>query len=126
MGFDVYGKSGNYFRANIWSWRPILDLIRQVNKRQKLNLNLDGWGCNDGNGLHTQAECDALASALEKATSPNAVHSITVPGAPLVNDDGLFLAPGEAGGKSPYYTDGEHILEFCKFLRECGGEFAIN
>ena len=27
MGMDVYGASGNYFRANCWSWRPIVEAI---------------------------------------------------------------------------------------------------
>jgi len=30
MGMDVYGKSGNYFRANVWSWRPIGQMLHNV------------------------------------------------------------------------------------------------
>jgi hypothetical protein len=35
MSLDVYGKrpsskTGEYFRANVWSWRPIHDLIFQL------------------------------------------------------------------------------------------------
>jgi hypothetical protein len=34
MGMDVYGRNptseaGKYFRANVWSWRPIHALIEQ-------------------------------------------------------------------------------------------------
>ena len=59
---------GIYFRANIWSWRPIHLAIVQAN--ESLNLGIDddtieGMGHNSGAGLKTQAECTDLAHALE-------------------------------------------------------------
>lgn len=65
MGMDVYGKNpttkeGEYFRANIWSWRPIHALCETVLKRK-----LPGWEFNEGAGFETQEECSTLADGLE-------------------------------------------------------------
>lgn len=126
MGMDVYGKSGNYFRASCWSWRPIHALAEELNMEHNLMLDLTGWGFNDGNGLHSQADCDKLATAIEKHVSQGRKeYELTFPGAPLVGNEGVFLREGETGGRTAYRADAEHVLEFAKFLRECGGSFEI-
>ena len=65
MGMDIYGsksrnKDGEYFRANVWTWRPIHFLCDESG-----TVDTTGWERNDGCGLKTQAECDVLADALE-------------------------------------------------------------
>ena len=45
MGMDVYGNKprcskGEYFRASVWSWRPIHGLIVETNQRFALGLDL--------------------------------------------------------------------------------------
>lgn len=129
MGMDLHGASGNYFHANVWSWRPIHGLVDQLNDKLNLNLDLTHWGTNDGAGLHTQGDCDALANAIEshvKDWPEGHLYEHEFAGALRVHDDGTFLKPGETGGRSAYSTDKEHILEFAQFLRECGGNFEIN
>lgn len=122
MGFDLYGKSGNYFRANVWSWRPIHNLCEEVNEENNLGLSFDGWEYNDGRGLDNQEACNKLADALEQHTKEREKYVLET-GSPLRVDSRGMLCDK---GKSPYYTDKEHILEFVKFLRECGGSFEIN
>lgn len=59
---------GVYFRANIWSWRPMHLAIIMANELHHLDISpdvLDGMGYNSGHGLKTQDECNALAEALE-------------------------------------------------------------
>ena len=59
---------GVYFRANIWSWRPMLLAIVQANMSMNLGIDddtIDGMSHNSGSGLKTQKECNALAFALE-------------------------------------------------------------
>lgn len=73
MGMDISGinpakQIGKYFRANIWSWRPIAELIHYLNHLYKLDLPdnfLDKLHYNDGGGLRTQEECNKLANFLE-------------------------------------------------------------
>ena len=55
MGMDIYGRkptseAGKYFRANIWSWRPIHALIEQhcadlldSELLEKLGFNVIDW-----------------------------------------------------------------------------------
>lgn len=126
MGFDLTGKSGNYFQANIWSWRPILALCEELNDEKKLNLNLDGWGMNDGEGLHNRTDCLKLAYAIEEHVKQGRqTYTLQFEGSLAVNSEGQFVERNTPGAKSPYETDAEHILEFVKFLRECGGGFEI-
>jgi hypothetical protein len=127
MGMDLHGKSGNYFRASCWSWRPIHQLVDELNDKYNLALELPYWGSNDGAGLHTQEQCNALADAIEWhiVDWPKA-HRHEMPSDVMVGPDGHFLKPGETGGASAYWTDKEHIEQFVTFLRNCGGEFSID
>ena len=59
---------GVYFRANLWSWRPIAEIINYCNDVMGLNLPetfLHGMHFNSGAGLDTQEECDKLADAID-------------------------------------------------------------
>ena len=59
---------GVYFRANLWSWRPIAEVINYCNDVMGLNLPeafLHGMHFNSGAGLETQEECDKLADAID-------------------------------------------------------------
>ena len=59
---------GVYFRANLWSWRPIAEIIEYCNNVMGLNLPetfLGGLHYNSGAGLDTQEECDKLADAID-------------------------------------------------------------
>ena len=59
---------GVYFRANLWSWRPIAEVINYCNNVMALNLPeafLSGMHYNSGAGLDTQEECDKLADAID-------------------------------------------------------------
>ena len=66
MGMDVYGNSGNYFRANCWGWRPIHAMCDIAISKYNLPLSTYGWGYNDGMGLSTTKECHELADKLEE------------------------------------------------------------
>jgi hypothetical protein len=125
MGMDVYGKSGNYFRANVWSWRPIHVLCYDLNQKYALNLDLSGWSMNDGAGLHNQADCDALADAIEAHVADGPEEYTADCGMYCDAQTGRFVPAGTEGAKTAHYTDKEHVLEFAKFLRECGGSFEI-
>lgn len=132
MGMDVTGKSGNYFRANMWSWRPINELCKVANDRfLKGRLNLHGWAYNGGNGLRTQEDCDDLANALEQllAEMPQTIEA-NPPKHECRPEDSLveLLDPDRFKvhpEKAEYSVQKTHAEEFVKFLRECGGGFEI-
>lgn len=120
MGMDVYGKkpdseAGKYFRASIWSWRPIHAMCERVLAKRL------PWSSNDGRGFSTQRECNDLADKLEEFLVDVSDEELTVESELRVNDSGMFLPKGSSGGKSAYYTDKEHVQQFIEFLRHCGG-----
>jgi len=63
MGMDVFGKKGNYFRANIWTWPAIMALVAQTEVLPQDLVNQMQF--NDGAGPNSQ-QAKKLADALEK------------------------------------------------------------
>ena len=111
MGMDVYGANeGTYFRANCWSWRPIVEAIWAADQGELLSEGLlQAMGFNDGAGLRNEVACHELADKLEDWTNEN-VEDTYSPDI-FKNEDG-----------SNYYgTSKGDLLEFVGFLRECGG-----
>ena len=74
MGMDVYGKApeteeGKYFRASVWSWHPIADMVTAW--YPSLTGNCQYWHSNDGDGLDAEDAKrlgDALAKDIEAGT----------------------------------------------------------
>lgn len=117
---DVYGlkpanENGGYFRASVWSWRPIHTLCETV-----LCEELP-WSYNDGEGFKEQAECNELANKLENYLAKNPTEELALESDMRVDDSGRFLKRGSNEGRSAYSTDQEHVKEFIVFLRNCGG-----
>lgn len=66
MGMDVYGKNpkgdaGEYFRNNVWWWRPLADYI--ITQHPDLASGCEHWHSNDGDGLD-EAAAEELAKRL--------------------------------------------------------------
>jgi hypothetical protein len=40
MGMDVYGESGNYFRNNVWWWRPLANYCQAIAPHICLTVNI--------------------------------------------------------------------------------------
>jgi len=117
MGMDVYGTNGNYFRANVWSWRAICYAMRLAGFEVP-----DLWRYNDGAGLSDQSECDQLADRLENFLKSWDQDTLVWETKGIrVDKDDAFVEPGTPGSKSPYSTDREHLQEFVDFLRGCDG-----
>ena len=65
---------GYYFRANVWSWRPMAEIIIHCNEVYNLDLPIEFINqlhYNSGGGLKTQEECDILANFLETYARSN-------------------------------------------------------
>jgi hypothetical protein len=69
MGMDVYGNSpttqnGEYFRNNVWWWRPLADYILSQHGEIATNgCSEEYWHSNSGGGLNEEG-AKALAMAL--------------------------------------------------------------
>jgi hypothetical protein len=128
---DIVGRSpsaeaGEYFRANLWSWRPIQDLIVHLCSDLLDEEVLVGIGSNDGAGPMDQATCSAMANRFEHWME----HHVSGHGLESdlrVTKDGAFVTKQEAKEnpnletESPYLVDDEHLKQWIEFLRHCGG-----
>lgn len=137
---------GDYFRANWWSWRPIVGLVNELN----LDIDTVSWGFNDGAGIETHDDCVILADALENFINEtptlieddDRVHLVMGSWVDLqgnfvstthldefehqLPDSGTimfssFIAPDGTILQSAHSVTKGHLKQFIEFLRECGG-----
>jgi len=154
MGMDVYGKHptsevGKYFRASVWSWRPIANYVREL--APILCARCRYWDTNDGDGLNSSGAaalgrriqeeidsgraaklCEARAAALA-ALPPEQCELCHGTG---TRTDRIGVDKGMAAkrwcngcdgkGHRPsfdtfYVLDVERLQAFASFLKDCGG-----
>lgn len=141
---------GYYFRSNWWGWRPIVIFTETACALSNIDVDLEDWHTNSGEGPETQEQCNEIADAIESLISQN--------GCPIKEDDDiLYLVTGcwctnegkfvdkaveeklnkeypfgsvltqgvitESGElvRSAHGCSLERIKEFIQFLRNCGG-----
>jgi uncharacterized protein (TIGR03067 family) len=115
-----------YFRANVWSWRPIHALMKELCADLLDEETLHQLGFNDGAGPVDQATCDAIASRFEQwmehHTEGLALDSdlrVTTEGR-FVSDEELIANP-DRETVSPYEVSDNVLKKWITFLRHCGG-----
>lgn len=131
MGMDVWGRNpsspaGRYFRANIWSWRPIHALCFELGSDLLDDETLARMAVNVGAGPTDQETCTQLAERFDQWLEHHAGgHQVDL--GLRVTADGRFVSPEELARQpdletvSPYRVDDEHLREWVGFLRHCGG-----
>jgi hypothetical protein len=131
MGMDVFGrnpdsKAGEYFRANVWSWRPIHDLIIWLCSDLLDEETLESLSYNAGAGAEDQETCTQMANRFDQWMEHNVEgHDIEIEGM-QVTPEGRFVSEQELTKNpeletvTPYETDDEHLKEWIEFLRHCG------
>jgi hypothetical protein len=67
MGMDVYGRkpkneTGEYFRRNVWGWRPLWDYCCEANPQ--ITSKVENGHSNDGDGLNA-SDTFKLAKSLK-------------------------------------------------------------
>lgn len=154
MGMDVYGvkprnKSGEYFRANVWSWHPIADYLTSI--APDLMGTIQYLHTNDGDGLPGEAAihlADILDAEIESGRTAEyieaqrLIHEAT-PSEPCDFCDGTGTRRDAVGVANGFDTRGwcngcdgtgqvrpfatsysftlEHITVFAVFVRNSGG-----
>jgi len=136
MGMNVYGRnpsaeSGEFFRANVWHWRPIHELICELCFDLLDDGLIEAMAFNDGQGPHDHATCIEIAKRFEAwladngdgYTFPSPDIQATEEGR-LVFEDELDQFRRENPGvktRSPYRVSHEGLVEWTEFLKHCGG-----
>ena len=131
MGMDVWGRApitpaGQYFRANIWSWRPIQALINDLCSDLLDEQTLVKLGVNVGAGPAAEDVCREMASRFERWLEQHVEgHGLEL--GLRVTPEGRFVSPAEIAANptlvtvSPYQVDDDQLKEWVEFLRHCGG-----
>ena len=131
MGMDVSGRNpsdpvGEYFRANVWSWRPIVHLCCELCSDLLDEEMLSAIGFNDGAGPTDQATCTQMANRFDQWMEHHASGS-SLDSEMKVTKEGRFVTEEELednpdlDAQSPYEVDDEHLKLWVEFLRHCGG-----
>jgi hypothetical protein len=131
MGMDVYGRNpkseaGQYFRASVWSWRPIHQWLAENCSDVIPEKTMRQLGFNDGAGSRSERICEEIADRLEQylAYHPDGLYMEDSVVRTNPNTGQLFSADSVPCGVetvSPYQTSPDHLREFIEFLRNCGG-----
>ena len=170
---DVYGRApekewGEYFRSNVWWWRPLWDYTAQIdsfyseqkNANQLISAELYKSGHhNDGEGLETDEDCRELVQRLQwsidegllaeyqkeidakvkkaKKTNEEVHKELEALKEKVIEETGdenlvprdypkKHYANWKATMKKHDYNDSypfskEHVEEWIRFLKYCGG-----
>lgn len=127
---DVFGRNpdsreGKYFRANVWSWRPLHQLINELCADLLDSETLTGMGFNDGFGPVDPHVCRVMADRFADwlKTHPNG-HSVQL-GMWVTADNMLRRSPklrrASESLKTAHSVTNEQLTEWIEFLRHCGG-----
>ncbi len=136
---------GAYFRASIWSWRPIHMIIETINQQCDLGIDTTGFDYNDGRGIKDPEVCKELAKCIREVVLASMTEedsdTIYLNLGSWVKNDGTFIHSDVSKGlpKEPlimttsivtesgdivhpsHSVDKDHLEEFCTFLEQCGG-----
>ena len=135
MGMDVYGRNpknetGEYFRANVWGWRPIHFLCGFCVEKHEVETGYDDlipektfdrMSENSGAGLRSDRKCNLLANHLKyfvDETFSKGVwhqHSPEVGSTIGVNEDNDFYIDFH---NKMYVGSPDPVTGGCKFLTD--------
>lgn len=130
MGMDVFGaapksKAGEYFRANIWSWRPIHELIEKAGVLpphivEGMAFN-DGIGPNDEQAIMLADQMEQMLDGMDDDNTFMLTDEINGPVAALMsalsNQGVEIISP-----RGPVYqAEVSQVREFIEFCRQSGG-----
>ena len=134
MGMDVFGRNGNYFRANIWTWPAIMALVAQTEVLPQDLVNQMQFNNGVGpNARQAKKLADALEKLIEGQTNDQVFHSSgsNCPAfgvAQVVRDllSAAAAAENMSDSPDPEYEPGSsvdlgYLREFIRFCRQSGG-----
>lgn len=131
MGMDVFGRrptaeAGEYFRACVWAWRPIHELVANL-CRDLVDPNvLAAMQWNEGAGPDDPEVCREMANRFRNWLSefPGDAYFIEkddvgeTPEGMVMN---LLSGVPRRVEASAYSVDRESLLQWSDFLACCGG-----
>ncbi len=127
MGYDLYGnKNNSYFRASIWAWPSIMELV--MNSKVLPDDVVDGMYWNDGQEV-TEEQALELADVIEKniGDASDDMEYVSIDESPMSQMTSQLIGALQASGarveptSTMTSTNAAHVKEFVAFCRESGG-----
>jgi hypothetical protein len=110
----------------VWAWRPIHALVAALCPDLLDEESLEQLGCNDGAGPADQHTCTEMARRFEQWMEHH-TEGLGLESDLRVTRDGRLVPAGELAEnpdletESRYQVRDDHLKEWVKFLRHCGG-----
>ena len=122
---------GEYFRASVWSWRPLWEIMEKCCGHLLDEKMLERLCYNDGWGPEEQDTCTQMADCIEGFLNDSewmGKSEYSIASNCRVKKNGELVHFSELDDeklwqetRSAYGIEISHIIEFCRFLRCCGG-----
>jgi len=125
MGMDLYGKKptdpkGEYFRANVWYWRPLWIYVDSINP--DLTSKVEYPQSNDGSGLNAK-DSRLLAQLLQKEIESGKTEQYIKTYEEYI--DSIPLEECTYCDKTGYRTWNENGVEVEKTCNACQGKLQV-
>ena len=112
--FDGQAKSGQYFRNNVWWWRPLWDYVCNLCPEVLSEEDCDAGHSNSGHEIDAET-CKYIANALKIELDNGGVESYKV-----LYDRSIEALPQQVcfccggNGKGAHYSEGKDTCHVCK------------
>ena len=121
MGMDVYGinpktDNGDYFRANVWYWRPLWQCVAYFCDDILSEEDIERGTYNDGYE-YDEKTAQKISDKLENALKDGNLHKFE-------KGREKFISEMEDKDKefySSYKFDIDFVMDFAKFCEQSGG-----
>lgn len=136
MGMDVIGRkavnaSGEYYRASVWCWRPLHELLVRLCGDLLSNEMLERMEYNSGAGPEDPAVCHEIATRLRSwlLSFDDDVYFLKEPPKGVTAESMVMDLFGQVSGATlsgpgDYYIKRDRVEEFANFVESSGG-FAV-
>lgn len=134
MSMELFGRAptsvtGEYFRATIWEWHPLMQRIEMLCSDFLDDELLRSMGYNNGAGPNRQVTCHLMAERLAQWLVDDTSTTFLLEHdrlARMASFGRLFLerrlaAHPELRPTSSFKVHRRKVIEFIEFLKSCGG-----
>ena len=129
VGINPINKSGDYFRASIWAWHPIVSVLQQCCSAQDRAKLPDSFfqdiSVNAKFGA-TESQCQLLANRLIQFLEHNVhgakpVEAALSPMALALAEVASSVSETSDRHKNQFTVTDDMLKQFVEFLQNCGG-----
>ena len=125
MGFDVYGvnpenESGEYFRNNVWWWRPLWMFVCGTCEDILSEKDVEAGHFNDGHKI-SKSKCNKIVKRLQELMDDGTIAEYAARYEKDRKEQSEKSNKDEDRLLTSYPFSKENVQEFIKFLKNSGG-----